>query len=95
MLPKPKPNNLRLRPVSVTTMDHFKRTIDRRFFYPIPGSKMVLCTDRDFEKRVVALYIFAWLVFATFPLSLSLTQAKDFLKISTPFTGTRQKYVNQ
>ena len=55
----------------------------------------MLCTDRDFEKRVGALYIFAWLVFATFPLSLSLTQAKDFLKISTPFTGTRQKYVNQ
>ena len=38
------------------------------------------CTDHDFEKRVVALYIFAWLVFATFPLSLSLTQAKSFLK---------------
>ena len=46
MLPKPKPNNLRLRPVSVTTMDHFKRTIDRRFFYPIPGSKMVLRKTR-------------------------------------------------
>ena len=41
----------------------------------------MLCTDLDFEKRVVALYIFAWLVFATFPLSLSLIQAKDFLKI--------------
>ena len=41
----------------------------------------MLCTDLDFEKRVVALYIFAWLVFATFPLSLSLIQAKGFLKI--------------
>ena len=38
----------------------------------------MLCTDRDFQKRVVALYIFAWLVFATLPLSLSLTQAKRF-----------------
>ena len=54
----------------------------------------MLCTDRDFEKSVVALYIFAWLVVLTFPLSLSLTQAKGFLK-STPFIGTRQKYVNQ
>ena len=54
----------------------------------------MLCTDRDFEKHVVALYIFAWLVFATFPLSLSLTCAKGFLK-STPCTGTRQKYINQ
>ena len=54
----------------------------------------MLCRDRDFVKRVVALYIFAWLVFATLPLSLSLTHAKGFLK-STPFTGTRQKYVNQ
>ena len=50
----------------------------------------MLCTDRDFEKRLVALYVFAWLVFATFPLSLSLAQAKGFLRISTPFTGTRQ-----
>ena len=41
----------------------------------------MLCTARDFEKRVGALYIFAWLVFATFPLSLSLTQAKGFVKI--------------
>ena len=42
MLPKPKPDNLRLRPVSVyskmaivkirtlNSIDHFKRTIDRR-----------------------------------------------------------------
>ena len=58
-----------------------QRTIDKRFLLPIPGFKIVLCTDRDFEKRVVALYIFAWLVFATFPLSLSLIQAKGFLKI--------------
>ena len=75
---------------TLNSIDHFKRTIDRRFFYPIPGSKIVLCTDRDFEKRLVALYVFAWLVFATFPLSLSLAQAKGFLRISTPFTGTRQ-----
>ena len=40
-------------------------------------------------KRLLLLNIFAWLVFATFPLSLSLTQAKGFLKISTPLTGTR------
>ena len=84
MLPKPKPDNLRLRPVSVyrkmaivkmrtlNCIDHFKRTIDKRFFYPIPGSKIVLCIDRDFEKRVDALYIFSWFVFATFLLSDSL-----------------------
>ena len=64
-------------------------------FLPYSRPKIVLYTDRDFEKRVVALYILPWLLFATFPLSLSLIQAKGFLKISTPFTGTRQKYVNQ
>ena len=35
---------------TLNSIDHFKRTIDRRFFYPVPGSKIVLCTDRDFEN---------------------------------------------